>query len=91
MSRKTFQEALGSGKFIITTEVGPPKGTNIEKLLSAIDLLKDRVDGINVTDNQSSVMRVSSLAICHLVQEKGGEAILQQTCRDRNRMALESE
>ena len=44
-----------------------------------------------MTDNQSSVMRVSSLAICHLVQEKGGEAILQQTCRDRNRMALESE
>ncbi|MCX5866287.1 MAG: methylenetetrahydrofolate reductase [Proteobacteria bacterium] len=91
MSKKTFQEALSSGKFVVTTEVGPPKGTNIERLLSAIDLLKDRVDGINVTDNQSSVMRVSSLAICHLVQEKGGEAILQQTCRDRNRMALESE
>ncbi len=91
MPKRTFKEALDSGEFVLTTEVGPPKGTNIEAMLHHIDLLKDRVDGINTTDNQSSVMRISSLAVCHLAQEMGAEAILQLTCRDRNRMALESE
>jgi len=91
MAKQTFKEALNSGKFVVTAEVGPPKGTNIEEMLHNIDLLKDRVDGINTTDNQSSVMRISSLAVCKLTKDKGGEAILQMTCRDRNRMAQESE
>lgn len=91
MAKRSLKEALNSGDLVITTEIGPPKGTDVGKLLEEIDLLKDRVHGINVTDNQSAVMRVSSLAICHLIQEKGGEAILQLTCRDRNRMAIESE
>ncbi|MBT9149421.1 MAG: Bifunctional homocysteine S-methyltransferase/5,10-methylenetetrahydrofolate reductase [Dehalococcoidia bacterium] len=91
MPKRSLKEALDSGDFVVTSEVGPPKGTNIEEMLHHIDLLKDKVDGINATDNQSSVMRVSSLAVCHLAQESGAEAILQITCRDRNRMALESE
>ena len=91
MAKQSFKKALDSGKFVVTAEVGPPKGTNIEEMLHHIDLLKDRVDGINTTDNQSSVMRISSLAVCRLVREKGGERILQMTCRDRNRMALESD
>jgi len=91
MAKQTFKEALNSGKFVVTAEVGPPKGTNIEEMLKHIDLLKDKVDAINTTDNQSSVMRISSLAVCRLVKEKGGEPILQMTCRDRNRMALESD
>ncbi|MCL0088180.1 methylenetetrahydrofolate reductase, partial [Dehalococcoidia bacterium] len=91
MASRSFKEALDSGDFVVTSEVGPPKGTNIEEMLHHIDLLKDKVDGINTTDNQSSVMRISSLAVCHLAQERGAEAILQVTCRDRNRMALESE
>jgi len=86
-----FKEALNSGKFVVTAEVGPPKGTNIEETLHHIDLLKDKVDGINSTDNQSSVMRVSSLGTCALIKQHGGEPILQMTCRDRNRMALESD
>ena len=53
----SLKEALHSGKFVITSEVGPPKGTNLEKLLHHIDLLKDKVDAMNVTDHQSSVMR----------------------------------
>ena len=88
---KSFKEALDSGKFVVTSEIGPPKGTNIEELLHHIDLLKDKVDGLNVTDNQSSVMRIASLAVCKLILEKGGEPILQMTCRDRNRMALQSD
>lgn len=88
---KPFREALYSGKFVVTAEIGPPKGTNIEEILYNIDLLKDRLDALNVTDNQSSVMRLSSLAACHLIQERGGEPILQMTCRDRNRLALQSD
>jgi len=88
---RTFKEALQSGDFVITAEVGPPKGTNIEEMLHHIDLLKDKVDALNVTDNQSSVMRISSLAVAHLIKEKGGEPILQMTCRDRNRLALQSD
>jgi methylenetetrahydrofolate reductase (NADPH) len=86
-----FKEALNSGKFVITTEVAPPKGTDLEKMQHHIDLLKDKVDGINVTDHQSSVMRFPSLGGCLAIKEKGGEPILQMTCRDRNRMALEAD
>lgn len=86
-----FKEALNSGKFVITSEIGPPKGTNLEKMLHHIDILKDKVDGINVTDHQSSVMRFPSIGGCLAIKEHGGEPILQMTCRDRNRMALEAE
>ena len=88
---KSFKEALESGKFVITSEIGPPKGTNIEPMLHHIDLLKGIVDGINVTDHQSSVMRFPSIGGCLAIKEAGGEPILQMTCRDRNRMALEAE
>jgi methylenetetrahydrofolate reductase (NADPH) len=86
-----FKEALNSGKFVITSEVAPPKGTNLEKMLHHIDLLKDRVDGINVTDHQSSVMRFPSMGGCLAIKERGGEPIMQMTCRDRNRLALEAD
>lgn len=87
----SLREALNSGKFVITSEISPPKGTNIEKMLHHIDLLKDRVDGLNVTDHQSSVMRFPSVGGCLLIKERGGEPILQMTCRDRNRLALQAE
>ena len=86
-----FRDALNSGKFVITSEVAPPKGTNIDKMLHHIELLKDRVDAINVTDHQSSVMRFPSLGGCLAIKEQGGEPILQMTCRDRNRLALQAE
>ena len=86
-----FREVLNSGKFVITSEIGPPKGTNIEKMLHHIDLLKYKVDGLNVTDHQSSVMRFPSIGGCLAVKEQGGEPILQMTCRDRNRLALQGE
>jgi methylenetetrahydrofolate reductase (NADPH) len=86
-----FKEALNSGKFVITSEVAPPKGTNLEKMYHHIDILKDKVDAVNVTDHQSSVMRYPSLGGCLAIKERGGEAIMQMTCRDRNRMALEAD
>ncbi len=87
----SFKDALKSGKFVITSEVAPPKGTNLEKMAHHVELLKDKVDAMNVTDHQSSVMRFPSLGGALLVKEMGGEPILQMTCRDRNRMALEAD
>lgn len=88
---RSFKDALHSGEFVVTAEVGPPKGTDIEEMKHHIDLLKDKVHGINMTDNQSSVMRLSSLVGCHVIKEMGGTPILQMTGRDRNRMALQSD
>ena len=88
---KPFRETLNSGKFIITAEAAPPKGTNLEKTFHHIDLLKERVDALNVTDNQSSVMRFPSLGTVLLIKERGGEPVFQMTCRDRNRLALQAD
>jgi methylenetetrahydrofolate reductase (NADPH) len=87
----SFREALESGKFVVTAEVGPGKGTDIEHLLKDADIIKDRVDAINVTDLQSSVMRLGSMAVCHLLTDMGIDPIFQVTCRDRNRLALQSD
>jgi methylenetetrahydrofolate reductase (NADPH) len=86
-----FKTALESGKFVVTSELAPPKGTNLEKIKHHIELLKDKVDAMNVTDHQSSVMRFPSLGGAILAKEMGGEVILQMTCRDRNRLALQAD
>lgn len=87
----SFKKALESGKFVVTSEVAPPKGTNLDKMAHHIEMLKDKVDAMNVTDHQSSVMRFPSLGGALLVKEMGGEPILQMTCRDRNRLALQAD
>ena len=87
----SFKKALESGKFVVTSEVAPPKGTNLEKMVHHIELLNDKVDAMNITDHQSSVMRFPSLGGALLVKEMGGEPILQMTCRDRNRLALQAD
>jgi len=91
MANSLFEEKLYSNEFLVTTEVGPPKGADVSETVHHIDLLKDKVDAINVTDHQSSVMRFPSLGGCLLVKEHGGEPILQVTCRDRNRLALQAD
>ncbi|MBL7132399.1 MAG: methylenetetrahydrofolate reductase [Candidatus Omnitrophica bacterium] len=87
----TFCEKIKQGKFLVTSEIGPPKGVDIKEALEDAELIKDKVDAINVTDLQSSVMRLGSLAVCRLLKEKGIKPILQITCRDRNRLALQSD
>ncbi|MDA8138616.1 MAG: methylenetetrahydrofolate reductase [Desulfobacteraceae bacterium] len=87
----SFKKALDSGRFVVTCEVAPPKGTHLAKVAHHIDLLKDQVDAINVTDHQSSVMRFPSLGGALMIKEQGGEPILQMTCRDRNRLALQAD
>ena len=84
-------ELAKNGKFVVTAEVGPPKGVDIQEMLNDAELMRGRVDALNVTDQQSSVMRLGSLATCRLLQEKGLETVLQMTCRDRNRIALQSD
>jgi 5,10-methylenetetrahydrofolate reductase len=80
------------GEFVITAEVGPPKGFHINHLVDEINTyLKGRVSAVNVTDNQSSVMRLGSLATCKVLQDQGLTTIFQLTCRDRNRIALQSD
>jgi len=87
----SLQDKVKEKKFIVTGEVGPPKGVDLEEMIEDALLIKDRVDAINVTDLQSSVMRIGSLATCKLLIDKGIEPIFQMTCRDRNRLALQSD
>ena len=90
MSR--LQESLKEGKFTITGEIGPPKGVDLHHCMEdEVEYIKERVVAINVTDNQSSVMRISSQSICALLVQKGLEPILQITCRDRNRIAIQGD
>ena len=91
LKKPCFKEALLSGKFAVTCEIGPPKGAEDEEIKEAAEYLKDVADGINVTDLQSSVMRLGSLTTCHLLKDMGLDPIFQVTCRDRNRLALQSD
>ncbi len=87
----SFKEALATKDFVVTCEVAPGKGTNLEKMGHHVALLKDKVDAMNVTDHQSSVMRYPSIGGALMIKELGGEPILQMTCRDRNRLALQAD
>ncbi|MDD5432793.1 MAG: methylenetetrahydrofolate reductase [Candidatus Omnitrophica bacterium] len=86
-----FKEKLQAGKFLVTSEIGPPKGIETKLLLEDAELIRSRVDAINVTDLQSSVMRLGSLAVCAMLKQAGFDPIYQLTCRDRNRLALQSD
>jgi 5,10-methylenetetrahydrofolate reductase len=87
----SLREALESGKFVVTAEVAPGKGTDVEHLLEDAAVIKERVDAVNVTDLQSSVMRLGSMAFSHLLTEIGIDPVYQVTCRDRNCLALQSD
>ena len=84
-------ELFQQGKFVITSENGPPKGTDVTEMLENAELMRGRVDAMNITDAQASVMRLGSLAGCALLKQRGVEPIYQVTCRDRNRIALQSD
>jgi methylenetetrahydrofolate reductase (NADPH) len=87
-----LQEALASGKFVVTGEIGPPKGINIGPVIhEAVEFLKGRVTAVNVTDIQTAVMRTGSLVGCKLLIDQGIEPVFQMVCRDRNRLALQSD
>jgi len=87
----SLRPALASDTFVVTAEVGPPKGTDLQHVLEEAKLLAPLVQGINVTDIQAAAMRLGSLATCHLIKDVGAEPVLQMVCRDRNRLALQSD
>ena len=83
-----LQEKLAAGQFAITAEMAPPKGCDFTEQLEVAELLKGKVDAVNVTDMQSACLKASSLGLCIKLQQAGIDAIVQMTGRDRNRMAI---
>ncbi|UCD54207.1 MAG: methylenetetrahydrofolate reductase, partial [Dehalococcoidia bacterium] len=86
-----LRSQLEAGKFVVTAEIGPLKGTDTNEIAEVSELLQGKVAAANVTDQQSAVMRLGALATCHLAQEYGLETVFQLVCRDRNRIALQSD
>ncbi len=86
-----LEQILESGKFAVTAELGPPKGTNQAAVQKKAELLRGACDAINITDNQTAITRMSSLACCILVKQMGLEPVMQMVCRDRNRIAMQSD
>jgi 5,10-methylenetetrahydrofolate reductase len=88
---KPFREALASGKFLVTASVDPPKGADLESVRQVVLGLKDRVDAVGVSDNHNGIMCMSPWAVCKMAQDEGVESIMHLACRDRNRVALQSD
>jgi methylenetetrahydrofolate reductase (NADPH) len=86
-----LREALESGQFALVVELKPPKGTAVAEMLAPLTALQGRVTAFGAPDNEQARMRLSALAACRLIKEGGGEPFLHLTCRDRNRLALESD
>jgi methylenetetrahydrofolate reductase (NADPH) len=86
-----LEKILESGAFAVTSECGPPRGADPQVVREKGELLRGSVDAINVTDNQTSVVRMSSIAACAILKEMGLEPICQMTTRDRNRIAIQSD
>ena len=87
----SLRERLASGGFAVTAEISPPRGASTEKITATAALLRDWVDAVNVTDNQGSNVRLASWAGSLAVLAAGLEPVMQMTCRDRNRIALQSD
>jgi methylenetetrahydrofolate reductase (NADPH) len=87
----SLRERLASGGFAVTAEISPPRGASIDKITQTAAQLKDWVDAVNVTDNQGSNVRLASWAGSLAVLNTGLEPVMQMTCRDRNRIALQSD
>lgn len=86
-----LKESLKNKEFVLTAEVGPPKGTDITTMREHAKLIKNSVDAVNVTDNQSAVMRLTPLIASKILIDEGIDPVFQITCRDRNRLAIQSD
>jgi methylenetetrahydrofolate reductase (NADPH) len=90
-TKSNIEKILESGGFVLTSECGPPRGADAEVIRKKGKLLQGVVDAVNVTDNQTSVVRMSSFSSCIILKEMGFDPILQMVCRDRNRIAIQSD
>ncbi len=86
-----LEKVLTSGAFAVTAEAGPPKGTNADAVRKKGELLRCCCDAVNVTDNQTAIVRMSSLAGCLILKQMGIEPVMQMVVRDRNRLAIQSD
>jgi methylenetetrahydrofolate reductase (NADPH) len=91
VSIRRLQEALHSDTFVTTVEYNPPKGTDVSTLLENAKSLVGKVHGVNVTDNTAAILRAGSMSICRLLYEMGHDPVMQMTCRDRNRLAIQAD
>jgi len=90
-SGSNLERVFASGEFAVTAELGPPKSADVEVIKKKAAYLKDMVDAVNVTDNQTAIVRMSSIAAGFLAMAEGLEPVIQITCRDRNRIAIQSD
>ena len=90
-SGSNLEKVLNAGHFAVTAELGPPAGSDVEFVRKKADLLRGAVDAVNVTDNQTAVVRMSSVAVSALLVQTGLEPVMQMVCRDRNRIAMQSD
>jgi len=90
-SGSNLEKILNSGKFAVTAELGPPKSANKEFVIKRAQILKNYVDATNLTDNQTAIVRMSSIAAARIVMDENVEPVIQITCRDRNRIAIQSD
>ncbi len=86
-----LEKVLASGRFAVTAEAGPPKGTGARVIERKGELLRHCCDAVNVTDNQTAIVRMSSLTGCVLLKQQGVDPVMQIVCRDRNRIAIQSD
>ncbi|MDD3472433.1 MAG: methylenetetrahydrofolate reductase [Syntrophaceae bacterium] len=90
-TESNLEKVLASGRFAVTAECGPPKGSDTAILMEKAKSLLGHIDAVNVTDNQTAIVRMSSIAACSILKNMGHEPILQMVTRDRNRIALQSD
>ena len=91
MGLRRLREVLESGQFATTVEYNPPKGTNVSSIMDNAKALLGKVHGVNVTDNTAAILRAGSMSVCRLLYEMGHDPVMQMTCRDRNRLAIQSD
>ncbi|HEC34475.1 MAG TPA: methylenetetrahydrofolate reductase [Chloroflexi bacterium] len=90
-SGTNLEKVLAEGYFAVTGELGPPKGTSADFVRRKAEILRNYVDAVNVTDNQTAVVRMSSVAACAIIKQMGLDPVMQMTCRDRNRIAIQAD
>jgi methylenetetrahydrofolate reductase (NADPH) len=87
----SLKDKLTQGKFVVTAELNPPKGTDLTALFERVDILKGKIDAANITDGTGALMKMAPIPVGYLIKQKGLDPILQMTCRDRNKIALQSD
>lgn len=91
MGIRRLREVLEAGQFATTVEYNPPKGTDVSHIMDNAKALLGKVHGVNVTDNTAAILRAGSMSVCRLLYEMGHDPVMQMTCRDRNRLAIQSD